>query len=362
MTPDQLFDDFEAGFPNRKFTAGLLVALIDLFEHLDTPNRGFANFDELLVAFPRQTANAQGKQVNQLSVFMPDGKTVGIRSFYNKAERFYRAEHKRFDYPSAAPHATQAWPDYKHWLDALATISSEQLAELRGRVNQFVLDTLKSQEFDPATIEVEPPLFRLLLEDFDMAAKVGEKTGAAFQGIVFGFLRADNPHLQIEIDKVRTGSKRLQRVGDVDGWEGSRLAISAEVKQYKIGADAVPDLEDFANRTGRRGALGVIAATGFDDGVREALEAIGLIPLDVTDMLRIVELWDPIKQRTAVASFVYYANHVEKNSSLSDRLTAFLSEAGATWLAGRKAVYAAEAAVEEAAVEEAADVADDDAI
>jgi len=46
--------------------------------------------------------------------------------------------------------------------------------------------------------------------------------------MVFGFLRADNPHLQIEIDKVRTGSKRLQRVGDIDGWEGARLAISAE--------------------------------------------------------------------------------------------------------------------------------------
>lgn len=29
MTPDELFNQFEAGFPGRKFTAGLLVALID---------------------------------------------------------------------------------------------------------------------------------------------------------------------------------------------------------------------------------------------------------------------------------------------------------------------------------------------
>ena len=339
MTSDELFADFEAGFANRKFTAGLLVAFVDLLLSLDTPDQSFSDFADFLNSYPRQTTN-NGRQVNQLSVFKPDGGTATIRPFYNKAERFYRAENKRFDYPSAAPHATQAWPDYVNWLDALVTFDAEQLGELRGRVNQFVLDTLKSQEFDPALVEVEPPLFRLLLKDFDMTAKAGEKTGAAYQGIVFGFLRADNPHLQIEIDKVRTGSKRLQRVGDVDGWEGSRLAISAEVKQYKIGADAVPSLEDFANRTGRRGALGVIAATGFDNGVRETLDGIGLIPLDVEDMLRIVELWDPIKQRTAVASFVYYANHVEKNSSLSDRLTVFLAEAAASWLEERKAAYA----------------------
>lgn len=339
MTPDELFNEFEAGFEDRRFSAGLLVALIDLFTEVDTPNQDFASFDAFLQAYPRQTQTAKGKRVNQLSVIKPDGKAIGIRPFYDDAERFYRAEHKRFDYPSAAPHATQGWPDYVHWMDALVTFSVEQLAELRGRVNQFVLDTLKSQEFDPATIDVEPPLFRLILERFDMTAKKGEKSGAAFQGVVFGFLRADNPHLQIEIDKVRTGSKRLQRVGDVDGWEGARLAISAEVKQYTIGTGDVADLEDFANRTGRRGALGVIAATGFDEGVWDKLENIGLIPLDVDDMLRIVELWDPIKQRTAVASFVYYAKHVEKNSALSERLAAFLDEAGKTWLADRKATY-----------------------
>jgi hypothetical protein len=351
MTPDELFDQFEAGFEDRRFSAGLLVALIDLFAELDTPSQGFADFEAFLDKYPRQTKTKSGKNVNQLSVKKPDGKTIGIRGFYNAAERFYRAEHKRFDYPSAAPHATQGWPDYVHWMDALVTFSADQLAELRGRVNQFVLDTLKSQEFDPATIDVEPPLFRLILEKFDMAAKNGEKTGAALQGIVFGFLRADNPHLQIEIDKVRTGSKRLQRVGDVDGWEGTRLAISAEVKQYIIAEKDVPDLEDFANRTGRRGALGVIAAMGFADDVIDTLEGIGLIPLDVDDMLMIVELWDPIKQRTAVASLLYYTNHVEKNSALSDRLAAFLEEAGQAWLADRKAAFADESGQADEAAE-----------
>lgn len=335
MTPCELFAEFEAGFERRKFTAGLLVSFIDFLTALDAPTQRFASFTKFLEAFPRQTSTAAGARANTLIVMKPDGRTLSLRPFYNAAERYYRAEQKRFDYPSAAPHATQAWQDYTGWLDALVTFTPKQLAALKERVNKFVLDTLKSQEFDPASIDVEPPLFRLLIESFPMTARRGEPTGASFQGIVFGFLRADNPHLQIEIDKVRTGSKRLQRIGDVDGWEGGRLAISAEVKQFTLKATDVPDLEGFANATGRRGAVGIIAALGFEDDVKDAVEALGLFALDTGDLVRIVELWDPLKQRTAVSSFVYYARHVEKNSSLSGRIDAFLATTAKEWLATR---------------------------
>ena len=90
---------------------------------------------------------------------------------------------------------------------------------------------------------------------------------------------------------------------------------------------------------GVRGALGVIAALGFDDDARQAAIDLGLIPLDRAAMLRIVELWDPIKQRTAVTSFVYYASHVEKNSSLTDRLAQFLSDAESAWQEARAASH-----------------------
>lgn len=340
MTPGELFAEFESGFQIRKFTAGLLVALIDFLAALDVPGKGFASFDDFLKAFPRRTTTNAGRPANTLIVARPDQRTLSLRPFYNAAERFYRAEHKRFDYPTAPAHATQAWVDYIGWIDALVTFTPDQLAELRGRVNQFVLDTLKSQEFDPASVSVEPPLFKLLLDGFDMTARRGEPTGASFQGMVFGFLRADNPHLQIEISKVRTGSKRLQRIADVDGWEGGRLAISAEAKQFEIKDGDIPDFEDFANATGQRGALGLVVALGFQEGVRSKLEAIGIIPLDVADMLRIVELWDPVKQRTAVQSFIYYARHVEKNSSLSGRIDAYLTEAATEWLTDRKGIAA----------------------
>lgn len=205
MTLDDLFSEFTAGFPQRKFSAGLLIAFIDFYNELGVPGSGLSSFQEFIQRFPRQVTTNSGKRANTLIVARADGSTLSLRPFYNAAERFFRAEHKRFDYPSCAPHATQAWADYIHWLDALTTFSPDELAELRQRVADYVLATLKSHDFDPASVKVEPPLFRMMLENFDMTAKEGEPTGAAFQGIVFGFLRADNPHLQIEIDKVRTG-------------------------------------------------------------------------------------------------------------------------------------------------------------
>jgi hypothetical protein len=326
MTPDDLFAEFVRGFPARRFSAGLLIAFIDLLRELGAPALGAASFADVLARYPRQSLTAQGKRANTLIVALPGGATRSLRPYYNRAETFFRAEHKRFDYPSCAPHATQAWADYRPWLDALATFADEELAALRRRVEAYVLEALPSQAFDPTRVAVDPPLFRLVLEGLDLTSRRGEPTGAAYQGIVFGFLRADNPHLQVEIDKVRTGSRRLQRVGDIDAWEGARLAISAEVKQSILQEDALPGLQGFANEIGRRGALGLVVARGFAKGVRERVEALGLKALDTEDLLAIVELWDPLKQRTAVSSFVYYATHVEKSSSLTRRLEAFLEE------------------------------------
>jgi hypothetical protein len=334
MTSEELYAEFIAGFPARKFSAGLLIALIDFYTTLNIPGAGCRSFADVLSRYPKQDTTGAGKRANTLIVALPDGKgTLSLRPFYNAAERFFRAEHKRFDYPSCAPHATQAWTDYIRWLDSLANFNATEISSLRRQVVDHVLVTLVSQAFDPASVKIEPPLFRLILETFDMQARNGEPTGAAFQGIVFGFLRADNPHLQIEIGNVRTGSKRLQRVGDIDGWEGARLAISAEVKQFEVTTDTLLDLQGFANDTGRRGALGLLVTLGFKDGAEKVAMEMGLRTLDRKGMLRIVDLWDPLKQRIAVSSLVYYATHIEKNSSLANRIDKFLEHASMAWAA-----------------------------
>lgn len=333
MTPSEVFDDFQSSFQSRKFTAGLLLAFIDFLVELNVPALGLSSFEDFLIRFKRQTMTAAGTRANTLIVDRGGGQTLSIRPFYNRAERYFRAEKKRFDYPSCAPHATQAWSDYISWLDALVTFRANDLVVLRARICEFVLAELESHEFDPSSVKIEPPLFRLLLEEFDLSKHKAERTGAAFQGIVFGFLRADDPYLQMEIEKVRTGSKRLQRVGDIDGWEGAHLAVSVEVKQYVLSHDDIGALEAFANETGRRAALGIVAALGFSEGVRERLELIGVRSLDIGDMRRSVALWHPLKQRAAISSLIYYVRHVEKSAALAKRIEAFLDSAASEWSA-----------------------------
>ena len=96
--------------------------------------------------------------------------------------------------------------------------------------------------------------------------------------------------------------------------------MSAEVKQYVISQCDTADLAHFANEIGRRAALGVVVALGFDSGVRESLKEIGLNSLDLRDMRRTVSLWHPLKQRAAISGLVYYARHVEKNTRLANRI------------------------------------------
>ena len=321
---NEILESVREEFSSRKFSAGLLIAMIDFVDHLCPAGQIWESSEEFFLRHPRQNTTTAGRHANTLIV--QDGKdsTISLRPFYNATEKYFRVEHKRFDYPSCAPHATQAWSDYHHWLSDLLSATRQDRATLRQEVVDFVLSSLPSHEFDPTSISIEPRLFEEVLTCFDFSNKKGEKTGAAFQGLVFGYLRADNPHLQVEIERVRTGSKRLQRVGDIDCWDGKRLALTAEVKHYEMDRKAAEDLLVFIEEGMRRKAIVAVVASSFTSSAKEFLSQAGANCLDIDWMLQAARLWDPAKQRIAISSFVYYVEHVEKNHALSKRLGLFL--------------------------------------
>ncbi|WP_448031869.1 hypothetical protein [Bradyrhizobium liaoningense] len=248
---------------------------------------------------------------------------------YNRIHSFYIFEKKRLGYPRSEPYATGKWADYRRWLDALVTFSADQLNDVRQRTIDFVLAELEAVVFDPASVRIEPPIFKELLESFDFRARaVREPTGAAFQAMVFGFIRADAPHLQVEARKVRTGGARLQGVGDIDAWEGDRLVITAEVKHFQFSEDNVSALEHFSHEVNQRAAMGLIVAEAFGPNAREKIVALGLRPLSLADVLNIVSLWDPLKQRAALNAFQWVVSHKEQSPGLISRLDKFLVETG----------------------------------
>jgi len=333
MTPEQLLDEFRTVFDRRRFSAGLLIAFIRFLRDLGAFGRGFASLDDFLQAFPLSAVSARGGQANALTVEVPDSRRarprlVSIRPAYNEVETFFRVTNKRFDYPNCAPHATGQWRDYRHWLDALVTFSHDETAHLEDAVIRHVLDELGSHELDPARLRPLERPFTRLLEEFDLSKQGREPLGAAFQGAVYAYIRADAPHLHLEVSRAGAGSKRLGRIGDIDGWDGERLVLSVEVKHFALDETSVGQVEPFLVEVTRRNALALVAADVFSLEAAEHVAARGGRPVDLPMLLSLVDLWDPLKQRAALQAFIYYVHHIEKKKPLMERLERFLGSPG----------------------------------
>ncbi len=326
LTPQEILDEIETNFDKgarRKFLPGLLIAFIEFLRELNATGSKYKSLDDLYKVYPRQMKTSRGGQANTLIVVV-NGRNHSIRTHYDRIQDWFRSDQKRFDYPSSAPHATQAWEGYVSWINALLGYSEPELDDLVARAKLFVLNKLPSQDIDPLKVKREPARFLLFLEDFDLTARKGENTGAAYQGTVFGYIRADAPHLQVEVGKVRTGSKREKRVGDIDARDGDSLVLSAEVKQFVFEIDELPNVAEFANLISRHKALGLVVALDFEEGVREKLEAMGLQPVSRADLINRVKLWDPLKQKIAVSALLYYVGFREQSSALYARIKMFL--------------------------------------
>ncbi|WLH51225.1 hypothetical protein [Pseudomonas tolaasii] len=323
---DAMIRDFRgegAGKP-RKYIGGLLPAFCDFLIELETYKKRYASLSKLFVDYPQLTDG-----VSTLTVALPGGGQKTIRPAYERYHHLYIVDHHRLDYPRSQPYATGKWGDYRQWLDALVGMSKEDLKWIIAATVAFVLNELKDQSFDPSSVKVEPPIFKWLLESFDFAARAkGEPTGAAFQAMVFGYIRADAPHLQVEARKARAGSARTQGIGDIDAWEGDKLVISAEVKHFVVSEKDIGSFAHFSSAVSERAALGMIVSENYVPGARESISALGIHALSRTDLLQIVSLWDPLKQRAALNAFQWVVVHKEQNSGLIDRVNKFLESVG----------------------------------
>ena len=102
MKPSKIYDEVVNGFKERKFAAGLAISFIDFLRHLKVPASAIQTTDDFLKAYPRREFRSPGRRATTLIVDLPDGGTLGLRPFYNAIESFFRAQQKRFDYPSCA--------------------------------------------------------------------------------------------------------------------------------------------------------------------------------------------------------------------------------------------------------------------
>lgn len=131
MTVDEIFQQVRTEFTRRKFAAGLAMAFIDFLNTIGALGKHYDSYESFLLAYPRREETERGGRANTLIVQLPDGTTKSIRSFYDQVQELIRATHHRLDYPSAAPHATQAWPDYTKWIGGMVAAKKTDVLALR---------------------------------------------------------------------------------------------------------------------------------------------------------------------------------------------------------------------------------------
>lgn len=253
--------------------------------------------------------------------FIQEGKKASLRTAF---DRFVGVAHnrdmRRFDFSPSAPHATGEWERYSDLLRATFALTP---AERRAYTDLLWSELLSLPEKKRRTIAstTKRVPFQRLLQDFPTKVK-GEKAGAVWQGMVFGFYTADSPDLLLRTGKVGRGSRRTGDIGDIDGYTGYSLDLSVEAKDKFISdmdglASFLDALVEWPDTTA------VVAAKGFAENVLKELEEYSVTGFTKAEIEKTVRMWDTRKQETAVNAFEHYIYKVEGKSNIQKRYEEF---------------------------------------
>jgi hypothetical protein len=271
-------------------------------------------YDEagLFTAYPRTTSET--KNVNTLTFTVHHegkAKKIGIRAIEEKVcDLFVAAD--RSGYPSAYVYNTGMWHHYKDLLVSCFRLSESGRYLLCNRLIQFGLSRLaKNTYFGRA--RARPRLFEAIVTEYPRTGGVGENAGTVFQGIAYGYVHADRPHLSLIVDKSRTGSARQRRFGDVDGYFGLALEVAIEVKDHPVRETSVEsELGQFARDVARHQVQGLVIATEADAAAKAWLLPFGVQVVDQEAILDTVRFWDWRKQDAATHGLLHFLSHVEQ--------------------------------------------------
>lgn len=320
---DAALDWIETKRPMRQnFWPGLSLALLLQAEKIlrDHPT-GHLNggFEELLI----ETTTTE-RVVNTLNVRLSDDAPwIKLRPIYNEVLDVISGDLLR-EHPKNEAHATQAWRQYRDFIDLIYQMNSSERSELALTI--WDTGILTRPEFQLAQVrDREVRIFESALKYFPRSHK-GVPGGCGLQGLVFGYFIADSPNLIIESHKVNTGSSRARMLGDVDGFRGSETELSAEVKDLHLTLENLhsqlgaylEDISRFPNVTA------VVACASIDEDARSEIESRNIQVMDLRDMIRAVSVWDLPKQEEAVRGASYYYSRIQGSSAITAALGDFV--------------------------------------
>ncbi|MDQ3789514.1 MAG: hypothetical protein M3422_20000 [Actinomycetota bacterium] len=318
---------------------------------------GTGALPDVFVKLEREDLDPNGQPVNTLNFVIPladrSNELVRLRGKYNLALSLILTRMRRNGHPSNPGHATQSWPAYRPLIEliwAMAPVDRRALVAWTWEKGVLPLDETK------IVAAVERPVrpFELVLAEMSTASS---RPGSVWQGVCFGYLRADSPNLQLESSKAQTGSRRSALLGDVDGFVGDRVALAAECKDMTLGADWRDELTEFLAQVNKvPGTLALVMCADITEHAQDEITASGLIVLTREAMRKTAAVWDEPKQWTALQGLFYYLRRIQKSEQILAKVRQWCLERGIVE-AGAGAIPQAEAA----AIPEDEDSLEDDA-
>ncbi len=316
-------------FAGKRYILGLALDFALLAQRLSLVDMEAKEFrptltvDTLFERYKRITEKS-GRLANTLTVVY-GSVTAGIRRIEEQVVKLFHAL-GRSGYPSAYVYNTGQWHKYPELMLSCFQLSEKGRFVLCRSLIEYGLNTLAVNTFFSRETE-RPKLFGSIISEYERTARKTENGGLIYQAIAYGFMRADRGHLDLIADKVRTGSARQRRFGDIDGYYGLDLEASVEVKDLAVDADNFSrQFGPFVSKVIGNHISGITVAASFTDEVRQGLLTEGVTPLSQDDLLWIVRGWDWQKQDRAVQGILHYLAHIEQNPEAVERLLAFIQE------------------------------------
>jgi len=271
-------------------------------------------FEQLAI----ETTDPNGQPVNTLNFAVPPGAPtddgyVRLRGKYNLALSLILTRMRRNGHPSNPGHATQSWTAYRPLIELIWRMTAPDRRALVEWVWENGVLPLDETQIVAA---VERPIrpFEQVLADMPTASS---RPGSVWQGMCFGYLRADSPNLQLESSRAQTGSRHSGLLGDVDGFVGDRVALAAECKDMVLGENWRDELTEFLAQVNRvPGTLAIVMCADASDEARDEITEAGLIVLTREQMRQTAAVWDEPKQWSALQSLFYFLRRIQKSEAI----------------------------------------------
>lgn len=326
---DRVLKYVEQRFSTMKYILGLALDFTLLAQKLSAYNQSFKitqdsiKLDEIFSKF-QLVKRVGSRAANTLSLTTETGERFGIRKIEEQVVDFFHGLH-RSAYPSAYVYNTGQWRKFEDLLVLCFSIGENARSILAKKLIQMGLTNLTKNSFWTRG-EKRPRVFERVIEQGGFQRTFsGQNGGLILQAAVYGFFKSDRPHLDFVVDKVRTGSSRQHRFGDIDAYYGADLELTSEVKDLEITTGNLDrQCGAFIKSCQTYGVQGIVACDDVTEDARQEILSAACSVLTLREIEAIVSLWDWPKQDSAFCSSLHYVSHVEQDADATLRLLRYV--------------------------------------